>query len=247
GPMGKELKIGVPLRVSYKEFVSQIRGTENMFKGFCIDVFTAAVNLLPYAVPVKFIPYGNGKENPSYTHMVEMITTGNFDGVVGDVAIVTNRTKIVDFTQPYAASGLVVVAPGGTPIKGIESLRERDDPIGYQVGSFAESYLRNELNISESRLVPLGTPEAYAKALKDGPSKGGVAAIVDERPYVELFLSSNCAYRIVGQEFTKSGWGFAFPRDSPLAIDLSTAILELAENGDLQRIHDKWLMKNACT
>lgn len=34
-----------------------------------------------------------------------------FDGVVGDIAIVTNRTKIVDFTQPYAESGLVVVAP----------------------------------------------------------------------------------------------------------------------------------------
>jgi hypothetical protein len=33
----------------------------------------------------------------------------------------------------------------------------------------------------------------------------------------------------------------AFPRDSPLAVDLSTAILELSENGDLQRIHEKWL------
>jgi len=30
---------------------------------------------------------------------------------VGDIAIVTNRTKIVDFTQPYVESGLVVVAP----------------------------------------------------------------------------------------------------------------------------------------
>ncbi|XP_010530328.1 PREDICTED: glutamate receptor 3.3 [Tarenaya hassleriana] len=351
---GIELKIGVPIRASYKEYVSKIRGTDNLFKGFCIDVFTAAVNLLPYAVPYKFVPFGNGKENPSYTEMVEMITTGVFDGVVGDVAIVTNRTKIVDFTQPYAASGLVVVAPfkklnsgawaflrpfnplmwavtsccflfvgfvvwilehrfndefRGPPkrqcvtilwfsfstmffahrentvstlgrmvliiwlfvvliinssytasltsiltvqqlssrIKGIETLVRSNDRIGYQVGSFAEHYLRAELNISESRLVPLGSPEAYAKALKDGPRKGGVAAIVDERPYVELFLSSNCAYRIVGQEFTKSGWGFAFPRDSPLAVDLSTAILELAENGDLQRIHDKWLMKNACT
>lgn len=38
----------------------------------------------------------------------------------------------------------------------------------------------------------------------------------------------------------------AFPRDSPLAVDLSTAILELAENGDLQRIHDKWLLNIAC-
>lgn len=34
-----------------------------------------------------------------------------FDGAVGDIAIVTNRTKIVDFTQPFAASGLVVVTP----------------------------------------------------------------------------------------------------------------------------------------
>lgn len=38
----------------------------------------------------------------------------------------------------------------------------------------------------------------------------------------------------------------AFPRDSPLAVDLSTALLELAENGDLQRIHDKWLLNSAC-
>ena len=35
----------------------------------------------------------------------------NFDAVVGDVTIVTNRTRIVDFTQPFMPSGLVVVVP----------------------------------------------------------------------------------------------------------------------------------------
>jgi ionotropic glutamate receptor len=44
--------------------------------------------------------------------------------------------------------------------------------------------------------------------LKDGPNKGGVAAVVDERAYMELFLSSRCEFGIVGQEFTKMGWGF---------------------------------------
>lgn len=39
----------------------------------------------------------------------------------------------------------------------------------------------------------------------------------------------------------------AFQRDSPLAIDMSTAILTLSENGDLQRIHDKWLIRKACS
>ena len=38
----------------------------------------------------------------------------------------------------------------------------------------------------------------------------------------------------------------AFKRGSPLAVDLSTAILQLSENGDLQRIHDEWLSSTSC-
>ncbi|KAK7352158.1 hypothetical protein VNO80_17576 [Phaseolus coccineus] len=350
---GRQLRIGVPIRVSYREFVSPVKGTQ-MFNGFCVDVFTAALNLLPYAVPYHFVPFGDGHKNPSYTELVHLITTGYFDGAIGDIAIVTNRTRIVDFTQPYASSGLVVVAPftkinsGGwaflqpfTPlmwivtatfflligiviwilehrindefrgpprqqiitllwfslstlffshrentmsslgrfvmliwlfvvliltssytasltsiltvqqlssrISGIDSLKASDEPIGFQVGSFAEHYLIQDIGISKSRLIALGSPEEYAKALQLGPKRGGVAAIVDERPYVEIFLSSQCTFRIVGQEFTRSGWGFAFPRDSPLAVDMSTAILQLSETGDLQRIHDKWMTRSSCS
>lgn len=72
---GKQLRIGVPVRVSYREFVSQVQGTD-LFKGFCIDVFTASLNLLPYAVPYRFIPFGDGHKNPSYTELVNFITAG---------------------------------------------------------------------------------------------------------------------------------------------------------------------------
>lgn len=350
---GKELRIGVPNRVSYREFVSQAPFTGNI-KGFCIDVFTAAVNLLPYAVPYRFIPFGNGHENPSYTELVNMVASDAFDAAIGDIAITTNRTRIADFTQPYIESGLVILAPIkkhnsnawaflqpftvemwcvtgsfflvvgavvwilehrtndefrgpprkqlvtifwfsfstlffshrentvstlgrvvliiwlfvvliiqssytasltsiltvqqlSSPIKGIDSLITSNDPIGFQVGSFAENYMVEELGISRSRLKPLGSPDAYARALELGPENGGVVAVVDERAYVELFLSTECKFAIVGSEFTRSGWGFAFPRDSPLAIDMSTAILTLSENGDLQRIHDKWLTRIACS
>ncbi|WVZ22364.1 hypothetical protein V8G54_000908 [Vigna mungo] len=350
---GKPLRIGVPLRISYREFVSRTEGTE-MFGGYCIDVFTAALSLLPYPVPYKFFSFGDGKTNPPNTKLLNKITIGEFDAVVGDITITTNRTKIVDFTQPYIESGLVVVAPirkmkssawaflrPFTPmmwfvtgmfflvvgavvwilerrlnddfrgparrqfvtiiwfsfstlffshrektvstlgrlvliiwlfvvlilnssyiasltsiltveqlsssVKGIESLATSDERIGFPSGSFAENYLTEELNIHRSRLVPLNSPSDYERALKDGPANGGVTAIIDERAYMELFLATRCEYGIVGQEFTKMGWGFAFPRDSPLAIDMSTAILKLSENGDLQRIHDKWLTRSACS
>lgn len=83
---GKQLRIGVPIRVSFREFVSPVQGTD-MFKGFCIDVFTAAVNLLPYAVPFHFIPYGDGHQNPSYTELVNLITSGVSDGTIYDKLI----------------------------------------------------------------------------------------------------------------------------------------------------------------
>ncbi|KAF7829065.1 glutamate receptor 3.6-like [Senna tora] len=107
---GRPLRVGVPVRISYHEFVSKVEGPE-MFSGYCIDVFTAAIKLLSYPVPYKFIPFGDGRTNPSNSELLQKITTGEFDAVVGDITITTNRTKIVDFTQPYIESGLVVVAP----------------------------------------------------------------------------------------------------------------------------------------
>ena len=64
--------------------------------------------------------------------------------------------------------------------------------------------MTEELNIAKSRLVPLGSPEAYVDALKTRT----VAAVVDELPYVSAFLSKYCGFQMAGQEFTKSGWGF---------------------------------------
>lgn len=350
---GKPLKIGVPNRASYKAFVAKDNSPDGV-NGYTIDVFKAAVELLPYPVPYTFVLFGNGVENPSFNELVQKVADNYFDAAVGDIAIVTNRTRIVDFTQPFIESGLVIVAQikavqssawaflkpfsiemwcvtgaffifvgavvwilehrmntefRGSPrqqlvtvcwfslstmffahrentvstlgrlvliiwlfvvliinssytasltsiltvqqlssrVEGLDGLIASTDPIGYQVGSFAKNYLIEQLKIAESRLVVLHSPEEYADALERGPGAGGVAAVVDELPYVELFLSSYCNFKTVGPEFTRSGWGFAFQRDSPLAVDLSTAILTLSETGELQKIHDKWLNQNACS
>ncbi|KAL7588788.1 hypothetical protein Lser_V15G39739 [Lactuca serriola] len=349
---GKELKIGVPTRVSFQDLVEEVKGTD-MYVGYSVDVFISAVNVLPYSFPYKIYTYGDGHNNPDYTDLVSLVNAGVYDAAVGDIAIITNRTLLADFTQPFIESGLVVVAPvrrlsSGTwdffrpftaelwcvigifflvvgavvwilehrqndefrgtprqqvvttlwfsfstlffshkqnlmsglgrfvliiwlfvvliisssytasltsiltiqklssPIEGIDSLKLSKDRIGYQQSSFVRNYLIEEIGISESRLVPLNLPEDYEKALNDGPDNGGVVAIVDERPYIELFLSTRCQFRIVGQDFTRTGWGFAFQRDSPLAMDMSNAILKLSETGELENIHKKWLRESAC-
>lgn len=113
---------------------------------------------------------------------------------------------VLIITSSYTASltSILTVQQLSPYVRGIESLISSNDRIGFQIGSFAENYLIEELNIAKSRLVPLGSPEEYADAL----NRGRVAALVEERPYVDLFLSNNCMFQAVGREFTKSGWGF---------------------------------------
>lgn len=113
-------------------------------------------------------------------------------------------------TSSYTASltSFLTVQQLSSPIKGIDSLIASNEPIGYQEGSFARSYLIDGLNVQPSRLVSLGSPEAYKEALERGPKNGGVAAIVDELPYVELFVAKTSGFGIIGQSFTRNGWGF---------------------------------------
>lgn len=163
---------------------------------------------------------------------------------LGRIVLIIWLFVVLIINSSYTASltYILTVQQLSSPIKGIDTLITSTERIGFQIGSFAENYMTEELNIPKERLVALGSPEEYATALENGT----VAAVVDEQPYVELFLSDHCGFSIRGQEFTKSSWGFTFPRDSPLAVDTSTAILTLSENGDLQRIHDQWLSKKAC-
>ncbi|KAL0800829.1 hypothetical protein Bca101_056004 [Brassica carinata] len=57
---GKPLKIAVPNRVSYKDYVSKDKNPPGV-RGFCVDVFEAAIQ------------YGDGKKNPSYNNLVNEV------------------------------------------------------------------------------------------------------------------------------------------------------------------------------
>eukprot|EP00250_Pteridium_aquilinum_P005292 c15407_g1_i1 orf=288-1187(+) len=162
---------------------------------------------------------------------------------LGRIVIIIWLFVVLIITSSYTASltSILTVQQLSPSMLGIHSLLASNVPIGYQMGSFVKDYLV-ELGINAERLIPLSSKATYAKALRLGPDNGGVAAIVDELPYVQLFLASEFKneFTTAGQEFTKSGWAFAFPKNSQLTADMSEAILRMSENGELQKIHNLW-------
>ena len=81
--------------------------------------------------------------------------------------------------------------------------------IGYQKGSLVREVVNN-LNFGDSSLKAYGSIEAYAHALTEGSKKGGVSAIIDEIPYIKLFLAQyGDQYTMIEPEYlTTNGFGF---------------------------------------
>ncbi|PIN16367.1 hypothetical protein CDL12_10980 [Handroanthus impetiginosus] len=94
---------------------------------------------------------------------------------------------------------------------------------------------------TDNRLKPFQSPEDHDKALRQGSKKGGVDALVDELPYLKKLVARYPHdYAIIESSLRTSGFGFAFPRGSPLVHDISRAIAELREEGTLVQIQKKW-------
>ncbi|KAI7730978.1 hypothetical protein M8C21_006827 [Ambrosia artemisiifolia] len=109
----KKMRIGVPDATSFDRFVKVewIASTnETKYSGFCIEVFESVVSVLEekygYTLPYEFINHTG-----SYDDMVDKVYYKKYDAVVGDVTILYNRSRYVEFTQPFIESGLSMVVP----------------------------------------------------------------------------------------------------------------------------------------
>lgn len=107
-PAEQRLRLAVPGGNLHPEFVNVTCGPDGKLvnvTGFSIKVFIATVQKLPNPFP----PYDFHLFEGSYNSLVEQLAEKKFDAVVGDTAIVANRSKFAVFSQPYAEPGVQMV------------------------------------------------------------------------------------------------------------------------------------------
>ncbi|KAM7501653.1 hypothetical protein LguiB_000557 [Lonicera macranthoides] len=118
----------------------------------------------------------------------------------------------------------------------------KGNQIGYQLdGVFVRQGIYNNFKFREE----YNSSEDYADALKKGSKNGGVDAIIDEIPYIKSFLAKYSAdYAMISSDSTTNGFGFVFPKGSPLVPEISRAIAKLRQEGKLTEIEDVWFRNN---
>ncbi|TKY73071.1 Glutamate receptor 2.9 [Spatholobus suberectus] len=97
-----KLRIGIPAANSVNEFKKVLN--------FSFDVFSEALKVLPFSLHYEFFPYKkHGETAGTYDELIMQIKEKRYDAVVGDVTIVANRSKYVDFTMSFSESGVAML------------------------------------------------------------------------------------------------------------------------------------------
>ncbi|KAG5601874.1 hypothetical protein H5410_033244 [Solanum commersonii] len=144
---------------------------------------------------------------------------------------------VMVLTSSYTASltSMLTVQQLKPTITNLNDLIKNGEYVGYQEGSFVVNFLLH-MQFDSSKLRSYSTLEEYNDALSRGSKNGGVAAIIDELPYLTLFLNKYCRkYIMVGQPYKTKDIGLAFPKDSHLVPDVSTAVLKVNEGGEFTK------------
>ncbi|KAI3492326.1 hypothetical protein L1887_43256 [Cichorium endivia] len=241
------LRVGVPADGGFVEFIGadiDPNTKEVKASGFVIDVFKAVIDTLPYTVHYNITPYEapDGKRIGDYDDLLYQLVLGekmvcNLSRFVVIVWLVVVLVLTSSYTASFAS--MLTVQKLRPTITDIFELRARGEYIGYQDGSYIGHMLK-DMGYPNDKLKEYLSFQEYADALSNGSRNNGVAAIVDDVPYLKMLMAKNCnKYLMVGPVYKSAGFGFAFPKQSPLVDDFSKGILKVIE-GRMSAISNKW-------
>ncbi|KAL8458833.1 hypothetical protein ACS0TY_036368 [Phlomoides rotata] len=258
---GKKLRVGVPMRAGFPDFVKVQRDPQTnatRISGYYIDLFDSVMDALPYAVRYEYVPFDM---MDSYDNLSYKVFDGTFDAAVGDITITARRSQYVDFSLPIEDGGITRLQDikYEDPNKGNFFLKPFSRGLWLTVIALL-IFTGLTLWIIEHRLNEdfRGPPSEHRwdstkarlseylldDALSKGSKNGGIKAMLVTTPYTKLFLSRSkyCKkYMRVGTPDLSEGSAFVFPEGSPLVADISRAIIELMDNGRISEIKGRWI------
>ncbi|WP_229398507.1 ABC transporter substrate-binding protein [Micromonospora okii] len=205
--------------------------------------FEAAV---AYAVAGKL---GYAREDVTWTRTKFDVAVApgpkEFDFDINQFSITEERKKAVDFSAPYYLVRQAVVARKSAKIAGRTTLADlRDAKLGAQVGTTSYQAITQVVK-------PTAKPQVYnsnddaKKALQNGQIDGLVVDLPTAFYITGAELTDTTIVGQLPQVGSPEAFGLLLDRGSPLTGCVSGAVDQLAADGTLRQLEQKWLGKTA--
>lgn len=166
--------------------------------------------------------------------LIPGLMSKRFDMAVSAIYITDERKKVVDFTDPYYAGGLVVmVKDNNAAIKKLTDLDGKK--VSVQVGTKSVSYLAEKFP-KVQRVEVEKNQEMFSLV-----DIGRADAAVTGKPAAYQYVRTRGGLRVLDEQLTTEEYGMALRKDTPeLTKAVNASIAKLKADGTYAAIVKKW-------
>ena len=163
--------------------------------------------------------------------LIPGLNAQKFDAIIAGMSITPERKEVVEFTDPYFHTGIILIGKKGDDISVAELAGQ---PIASQRATVASQYLQDEHANADIKLY-----DTQDNAYLDLTS-GRVRAMMSDKVTGIDWLKTDAGkdYEIKGQEIStdEDAMGIAFRKGDPLVAKFNKALAELKDNGTYEQI-----------
>jgi glutamine transport system substrate-binding protein len=176
-----------------------------------------------------------------FNGIIPALQAKQVDAAVAAITIRDDRKQVVNFTDPYFDSGLVLVTKKDSPIAKLEDLKGKTI-----VAKQGSSGLAKAKELADKYGAKVKILEDEATLYMD-VQKGGSDALVNDFPFVAGKIKSGTAadLHIVGDKLTGEQYGIAINKNQKELLDkFNKDLAEMKKNGEFKKIYDKYFGSN---
>lgn len=200
------------------------------YVGYDMDIIRAIAKRAGFQIKLRPMNF-NG--------IVPALQAGSVGMAIAAITITPERSKRIDFSDPYYDSGLkLAVRENNDSIKTVKDLKGKS--VSTKIGSTSYDYLTHKVD-SVGKVVPYpGTSQMYMALLS-----GNVDAVFYDVPNVMYFIKTRGKGKIkpVGPIYAGQKYGIAFPQGSDWVKPVDKALAAIKKDGTFTKIYKKWFDK----
>ena len=163
--------------------------------------------------------------------LIPGLNAQKFDAAIAGMSITPERKEVVDFSDPYFHTGIILIGKKGDDIS-VNDLA--DQPVASQRATVASQYLQDEH--PEANIKLYDTQDNAYLDLTSGRVRAMMSDKVTGIDWLKTESGQN--YEVKGQEISTDddAMGIAFRKGDPLIAKFNSALAELKANGTYDQI-----------
>ncbi len=224
---GQSKKLIMGTSADYKPFEYVDTANSDEIIGYDIDLANMLADEMGYEIEIK---------DMEFSGLISALKTGQVDFVLSAMTPTPERQKNVDFSDVYYTAKDMIISSKKTGIQSEKDLEGKT--VGVQLGSIQQDAAEE---LSKSIQLKVDTRDRIPELIQD-LQNGRFDAIIIENTVANGYLNKNDDLQgnTMNVNEEEAGSAVALPKDSELTSEFNDAMKKLDENGELDKLAEKW-------